>query len=337
MPLLAVTLGDPNGVGPELVWQCWRAMRGGPVRLWVFGDPDVIATLMPDAAVLTLTRDPLTARHCAPDALAVYPTEVACPKRRPGVADPATAPMTIAAIEQAVGLALSGVVDGVVTMPIAKSVLAAAGFGFPGHTEFIAHLCAGAARDGPTGPVMMLASRDLNVALATIHTPLRAVAEALSVDRLHTVAAVVDHALRTRFKIASPRLAFAGLNPHAGEDGLLGDEERRIINPAAAKARAGGIDITDAQPADTLFHAEARARYDAVIAMYHDQGLIPIKTIAFWEAVNVTLGLPIIRTSPDHGVGYDIAGKGVARADSALAAMHLAATMSRHTAADRHG
>jgi 4-hydroxythreonine-4-phosphate dehydrogenase len=187
--------------------------------------------------------------------------------------------------------------------------------------------------DAPRGPVMMLASAPLKVALATIHLPLRDAPAALSQARIMQTAQVVDHALRTDFGVAAPRLALCGLNPHAGEAGALGREEIEMIAPAAAALRALGIDCADPRPADSLFHAQARATYDAVIAMYHDQGLIPIKTLAFWDAVNVTLGLPIIRTSPDHGVGFDIAGQGVARPDSAIAAIRLAAAM----AARRHG
>ncbi len=181
---------------------------------------------------------------------------------------------------------------------------------------------------GARGPVMMLAAPGLRVALATIHAPLRSVAERLSAPALADVGRVVADALRRDFAIAQPRIALAGLNPHAGESGAIGREEIDIINPAAALLRAEGLDVRDAQPADTLFHAEARATYDAVIAMYHDQGLIPIKTLDFWGAANVTLGLPIVRASPDHGTGFDIAGRGVARIDSFCAALRIADAMA---------
>jgi 4-hydroxythreonine-4-phosphate dehydrogenase len=182
---------------------------------------------------------------------------------------------------------------------------------------------------------MMLAAKDLRVALATIHLPLAQVPEHLSTEHLVRTGRVVAEALQRDFGVAAPRIAMAGLNPHAGEGGGLGREEIEIINPAAAALRAEGVDISDARPADTLFHAEARATYDAVIAMYHDQGLAPVKSLDFWGAVNVTLGLPIVRASPDHGAAFDIAGKGIARPDSFLAALRLARDMAQRRAQAR--
>jgi len=221
----------------------------------------------------------------------------------------------------------------VVTAPIAKAPLYAAGFGFPGHTEFLAELTADVPFAGTRGPVMMLTAKDLRAALVTIHEPLSAVPALVTGERVRRVVRVVHEALRRDFGIAAPRLALAALNPHAGEGGAMGREEIEILAPAAADLRAGGIAVTDPLPADTMFHEEARRAYDAAICLYHDQALIPVKTLDFWGGVNVTLGLPVVRTSPDHGTGFDIAGKGVARADSLIAAIRLAGEMAAARAA----
>jgi 4-hydroxythreonine-4-phosphate dehydrogenase len=252
----------------------------------------------------------------------------------PGVADAASARAIIGWIEEAVALCLSGAASGLVTAPIAKAPLYAAGFGFPGHTEFLAELTRDAPVSGPRGPVMMLTARDLRVALATIHIPLSKVPSSLSHDSVVHTGLVLHHALKRDFGVARPRIALAGLNPHAGESGTIGREEVEFLNPAARTLREAGVDCTDARPSDSLFHEEARARFDGVIGLYHDQALIPVKTLDFWGGVNVSLGLPIVRTSPDHGVGYDIAGKGVARPDSLIAAVRLADQMARHRAKD---
>lgn len=207
------------------------------------------------------------------------------------------------------------------TNPIQKSVLTEAGFAFPGHTEFLAHL------SGVRRPVMMLAGGGLRVVPITIHVPLRAVPALLTADLVVETAVVVDMELRSRFGLERPRLALAGLNPHAGEDGTIGSEDRDVLAPAVARLRAMGLDVTGPHPADTLFHAVARARYDAALCPTHDQALIPLKTLAFDEGVNVTLGLPFVRTSPDHGTALDIAGRGVAKPDSLVAALRLAAEL----------
>jgi 4-hydroxythreonine-4-phosphate dehydrogenase len=335
---LALTLGDPAGVGPEIIVKAWAALRAGGPHFVVVGDHDALASASAaGAACVKRVSDPTAAAHVFADAVPV----IDVPLRNPVVAGrPSTdyAASVIRWIETAVGLALSGSVCGVVTGPIAKKPLYDAGFPFPGHTEFLADLVAGEAWNRPRGPVMMLtAGRDLDpplrVALATVHTPLADVPRALSIDRVVRVGRVVADSLRHEFSIASPRIALAGLNPHAGEDGAIGEEEREVINPAAAALRSLGVDVTDAKPADTLFHEGARRTYDAVVCMYHDQALIPLKTLDFWGGVNITLGLPIIRTSPDHGVGFDIAGRGVARADSLIGAVQAAAEMSRRRAA----
>jgi 4-hydroxythreonine-4-phosphate dehydrogenase len=218
-------------------------------------------------------------------------------------------------------------------LPIAKAVLHTAGFTFPGHTEFIAHLTKDLAVAGARGPVMMLAGPSLKVALATIHTPLARVPGELTRERIVQVGRVLGEALKRDFGVASPRMALCGLNPHAGERGHIGTEEIDIVDPAAAALRAEGWNVSDARSADALFSEEARKGYDAAIALYHDQGLIPIKTLHFWEAVNVTLGLPIVRTSPDHGAGFDIAARGVARDDSFRAALKLACQTAQRRSA----
>ncbi len=326
---LALSLGDPAGVGPEIVAKAWTALRDGGPPFVVVGDRDVVAAAMPVRAGGEVRRvsSPLEAKAVFADALPVLDLPLVSPVVS-GQASTAHAGAIIRWIETAVGLALSGAVSGVVTAPIAKAPLYAAGFGFPGHTEFLAELTAGAAYEGERGPVMMLAAAGLRTVLVTIHQPLRQAIAHLSSDAIVKVGRTTAEALRRDFGIAEPRLALAGLNPHAGEGGTIGREEVEIINPAAARLRALGIDCPDAKPADSLFHAEARATYDAAICLYHDQALIPVKTVDFWGGVNATLGLPIVRTSPDHGVGYDIAGRGYARPDSLIAAIRMAAEMA---------
>jgi 4-hydroxythreonine-4-phosphate dehydrogenase len=231
-------------------------------------------------------------------------------------------------IETAVGLALSGAASGVVTAPIAKAPLYEAGFKFPGHTEFLAELTAHVPYEGLRGPVMMLTAGNLRTVLATVHEQMAQAPSKLTIEGLVQLGLVTAQALRKDFGINHPKLAMAALNPHAGEGGALGREEITIIGPAARALRDLGVDCTDPRPADTLFHAEARATYDCALCMYHDQALIPVKMLDFWGGVNVTLGLPIVRTSPDHGAAFDIAGRGLARADSLIAAIRLAAEIA---------
>jgi len=341
---LAVSMGDPAGIGPEILLKAWSALRRGGPTFFLIGAPEALAPLQqerrfrapnptksgPDIiddaleadAPIAVIAAPSDAAACFSHALPVLPLRLTTPVQ-PGRPDPSHAQAIIEAIRLGVQLCLREEASGLVTLPIAKAALYGAGFGFPGHTEFIADLC------GASNPVMMLAGPSLRVALATIHTPLRLVPDQLSAARIETVARVTLEALQRDFGIAAPRLALAGLNPHAGEGGAIGREEIETINPAAAALRAQGWRVTDAQPADSLFHAEARAGYDAVVAMTHDQGLIPIKTLHFWDAVNLTLGLPIVRASPDHGTGFDIAGRGVARPDSLIAALRLADEIAR--------
>jgi 4-hydroxythreonine-4-phosphate dehydrogenase len=240
----------------------------------------------------------------------------------PGRLDPRNAPAVIGAIDHAVALARRGEIAGLVTNPIHKATLTQSGFGFPGHTEYLGHLAGGRAS------VMMLAISDLRVVPVTVHVALREVPHALSADRIVACGRVVAGALKQDFGIARPRIAVAALNPHAGEHGTMGDEETRIIAPAVRALRDEGIDARGPAPADTLFHAQARSGFDAALCMYHDQALIPLKTLDFARGVNVTLGLPFVRTSPDHGTALDIAAAGAADPSSLIAALALADAMA---------
>lgn len=321
---LALSMGEPAGVGPEVIAKAWSALRAeGPVFA-VIGDAALMrAQGQPVEAILSLADAAGVFGRAIPVLDTPLPASVT-----PGRPEAANAGAVADWIEQAVGLALSGEASGVVTAPIAKAPLYAAGFRFPGHTEFIAELTADVPFAGTRGPVMMLTARDLRACLVTIHAPLAEVPELVTVERVSRTARVVHEAMRRDFGIDAPRLALAGLNPHAGESGSIGLEEIEVLIPAAAALRAEGIDISDPRPADTLFHDAARATYDAVLCLYHDQALIPVKTLDFWGGVNTTLGLPVVRTSPDHGTGFDIAGRGVARADSLIAAVRLAGEMA---------
>jgi len=330
---LAVSMGDPAGIGLELAAEVWADRQGAP-EFFLVGDGDAFARACRRIGVTApklniATR--LDELSFSADALTVLDTPLAIEETL-GAPDPVNASAVITAIERGVEAARSGAASALVTLPIAKSVLHDASFAFPGHTEFIAHLTEADAWDQTRGPVMMLAGPSLRVALTSIHVPLAEAVRTLSRERIAHVARVTGEALKRDFGVASPRITLCGLNPHAGEHGHIGREEIEIINPAAAMLRAEGWDVSDARSADVLFHEEARAGYDAVIALYHDQGLIPIKTLHFWDGVNITLGLPIVRTSPDHGTGFDIAGKGVARADSFRAALVQAAAMAARRA-----
>jgi 4-hydroxythreonine-4-phosphate dehydrogenase len=325
---LALTLGDPAGVGPEIIVKAWQALRGGDSPFVVIGDFQSLAAASPaGASVLTRVGSAKEAMTTFAGALPVLDMPLSSPVVA-GKASSAHAGMIVRWIETAAGLALSGAVSGLVTAPIAKAPLYEAGFKFPGHTEFLAELTAQAPLQGARGPVMMLAAGNLRTALVTIHDPYAQVPALLTIERIVRTGEVTAQALRRDFGIASPRLAVAGLNPHAGESGAIGREEVEVIGPAVQALRALGIDVVGPRPADTLFHPEARLLYDAAICMYHDQALIPVKMLDFWGGVNLTLGLPIVRTSPDHGVGYDVAGRGIARADSLIAAIRLAAEIA---------
>lgn len=323
---LALSAGDPAGVGGEIIAKAWRALREDGPPFVVIGDAHLLASAGGGVKVRAVTR-PREGVAVFAEALPVIDIPLLSPIVA-GQPSPAYAPQVIRWIETGVGLALSGEVAGLVTAPIAKAPLYDAGFKFPGHTEFLAELTAAERFEGPRGPVMMLAAGDLRTTLATIHTPIAKVPGALTIEGIVNTGLVTADALRRDFGIASPRLAIAGLNPHAGEGGAIGREELEIIAPAVERLRAAGVDAQGPSPADTLFHAEARARYDGVLCMYHDQALIPVKMLDFWGGVNVTLGLPIVRTSPDHGTGFDIAGRGIARPDSLIAAIKLAAEIA---------
>jgi 4-hydroxythreonine-4-phosphate dehydrogenase len=325
---LALTAGEPAGIGPDIAIQAW--LRRKELKLPVFyvlGDRDLLSRRAKTLG-LTVELADVRAEDAAlafADALPIVSTGHGA-TARPGQPDETSALAAISSIRQAVADVVGGLASAVVTNPIAKSVLYRAGFRHPGHTEFLAEL---AATVGHTPqPVMMLWSPALAVVPATIHLPLREAIAQLSSELIVTTARIVVGDLKTRLSIANPRLAVSGLNPHAGEDGSLGLEDSTIVAPAVQTLRAEGIDVRGPLPADTMFHEAARKTYDCAICMYHDQALIPIKTLAFDEAVNVTLGLPFIRTSPDHGTAFDIAGTGKADPSSLIAALRLAARMA---------
>ncbi|MEZ5319959.1 MAG: 4-hydroxythreonine-4-phosphate dehydrogenase PdxA [Vicinamibacterales bacterium] len=287
-PIVAVTAGDPSGIGPEIA--------------------------------VKATRHPRVVEVCRP---VIYgPSEPADVEAFPaGVVDPRSGRAAYDAIARATADALAGRVHAIATAPVNKAAFAAAGIGWRGHTDLLAHLC------GTPDVAMLFWSDRLRVVLATVHVPLSAVPTALTRDRLRRVITLTAESLPA-FGLASPRIAVAGLNPHAGEDGLMGDEEARVMVPAIADARAAGADVSGPYPADTLFVRAARHEFDVVVAAYHDQGLVPVKLLAFGRAVNVTIGLPIIRTSVDHGTAFDIARQGVADEGSLVEAMLLAADLA---------
>ncbi len=325
---LALTLGEPAGIGPDIAIAAW--LRRNELKLPAFylaGDSDFLGKR---AKILGLDVQLKDIR--AEDAVATFPEALPVvatgniATARPGQPDHSSANAAIGSIRHAVGDVIAGRAAAVVTNPIAKSVLYRAGFRHPGHTEFLAEL---AARDGRTPqPVMLLWSPALAVVPVTIHLSLRDAIAQLSSQLIVSTARIVVADLGARFGIAQPRLAISGLNPHAGEDGSLGSEEQSIVAPAIETLRGEGFDVKGPLPADTMFHEAARKTYDCAICMVHDQALIPVKTLAFDEAVNVTLGLPFIRTSPDHGTAFDIAGSGRANPSSLIAALRLAARMA---------
>jgi len=323
VPPLALTMGDPAGIGPELTLAAWERLRGGH-PFAVIADPDHLAALaaslgreVPVRAVETLAE----AASIFPTALPVLPEPLPTPAV-PGRPDPAHAEAIVSSVRRAVALARAGAAAAVVTNPLAKTTLLEAGIGHAGHTLWLKELAGGGT------PVMMLAGPMLRAVPVTVHIPLAEVPRALSRAAIVTAGRVAAASLASDFGLTAPRLAVAALNPHAGESGTVGREEIEVIVPAIEELRAEGIDATGPHPADSLFHAAARATYDAVLCMYHDQALIPVKALDFAHAVNVTLGLPIVRTSPDHGTAYGLAGRGVADATSLIAALTLAALIA---------
>jgi len=314
---IAVSCGEPSGIGPELIEQAWSAVRGTLPLVWL-GSPAHLPGTVPHA-VLNSAQD---AQAICAEALPVLPISIPGP-RVPGEPQAAQAAGVIASIEEGVRLVQIGDCSALCTLPIHKAALAeGAGFAHPGHTEFLAHLA------NVPEVVMMLASDRLRVVPVTIHIALADVPSALTRDLLVRRLKITHNALRDLFGIPAPRLAVAGLNPHAGENGRMGHEDASLIAPVLEELRAEGMDLRGPLPADTMFHARAREGYDAAICMYHDQALIPIKTLDFDEGVNVTLGLPFVRTSPDHGTAFDIAGKGRAQVSSTLAALRMAAKLA---------
>ena len=319
---LVLSLGEPAGIGPDIALAAW--LRRGADQIPPFivvGDP---SCLKRRAAMLGLdvplaTAIPGDAASKFEDALPVLPTGPEA-TAAPGRPDGSSAAAARIAIETAAGLVQSGEAAALVTNPIAKSVLYEAGFRFPGHTEFLAHL----AGEPPLRPVMLLWSEELAVVPATIHVPLAEVPRLLTRELLIETGRIVARDYDRRFGLARPRLVVCGLNPHAGEDGTIGREDEEVVRPAVEALRAEGIDVRGPLPADTLFHGAARKTYDVAIGAYHDQVLAPIKALAFDRAVNVTLGLPFVRTSPDHGTAFDIAGTGRADPSSLIAALKLA-------------
>jgi 4-hydroxythreonine-4-phosphate dehydrogenase len=326
---LALTLGEPAGIGPDLLLALWR--RRAELDLppfYVIGDRAFLAqrAKLLGIPVPLVEAEPREATTQFAAALPIVASGVAA-TASPGHPDASSAPAAIASIRLAVRHVLAGKAAAIVTSPIAKNVLYRSGFSEPGHTEYLARLAAEATGE-TVRPVMMLWSPELAVVPVTIHLPLAQVPVVLEVGLIVETGRIAAHDLKTRFRIAEPRLAVAGLNPHAGEDGAMGEEDAAIVRPAVERLQALGIAARGPLPADTLFHPGARATYDAALCMYHDQALIPIKTLAFDHAVNVTLGLPFIRTSPDHGTAFDIAGTGRADPSSLLAAIRLAARLA---------
>jgi 4-hydroxythreonine-4-phosphate dehydrogenase len=322
---LVLTLGEPAGIGPDLTLAIWRRRAElDMVPFYIVADPDFLRRraqkLGLDVPIVTVT--PESAAASFRTALPVVPLDVAV-SAEPGHPDRSSAPAAVASIRRATADVMSGAASAVVTNPIAKNVLYNWGFAEPGHTEFLAKLVQEA-----TGkvlrPVMMLWSPELAVVPVTIHLPLKEIFKQLSADLIVETGRIVARDLSRRFGLRHPRLVVTGLNPHAGEAGNLGEEDDTIVAPAVARLAADGIDVRGPLPADSLFHERARATYDAALCMYHDQALIPIKTLAFDHAVNVTLGLPFVRTSPDHGTAFDIAGTGGGDPASLIAALRLA-------------
>jgi 4-hydroxythreonine-4-phosphate dehydrogenase len=326
MTPLAVTMGDPAGIGGELTLKSWMALRQSGAVFVALDDPARLRRLARDMGLdipVQAVDVPAAAAAIFRDALPVLPVPLAAPSI-PGSPDPRNSQAVVGSIELATKLALEGSVGAVVTNPINKAALYRSGFAYPGHTEFLAALTG-----VPGQEIMMLASPMLRVVPVTVHVSLRDAIATLTPAAIAAAARTTATALRLDFGVSEPRLAIAGLNPHAGEQGALGTEETSLVQPAIDTLRAEGIDVSGPWPPDTMFTAAARRKYDVAICMYHDQALIPLKTLDMDHGVNVTLGLPIIRTSPDHGTAFDIAGKGLADPTSLIAAIELAATLSQ--------
>jgi 4-hydroxythreonine-4-phosphate dehydrogenase len=325
---LAISMGEPAGIGPDLILALYAARQEhGLPPFCVFGDASLLQSRARRLGmeIAVENAEPAAAAEVFERALPLVQAGDAT-QDRPGELNPLSGRTVIASIEQAVAAVLAGGCRGLVTAPINKAALYETGFEHPGHTEFLAALCA---KDGVAPrPVMMLAHGELRAVPLTIHVPLKDVPRLITREAIVETVRIVDRDLRERFAISRPKIAVAGLNPHAGERGSIGREDEEIIAPAL-KMLADEIDVVGPLPADTLFYPPHWRQYDAIVAMYHDQALIPVKTVAFEDAVNVTLGLPIVRTSPDHGTALDLAGTGKASPKSFLAAIRLADAMTR--------
>ena len=336
LPPIAVTLGDPKGIGPDITLASWCAREAHGLHPFaVYGDPDVLrdraralGLKVPVAVIADL-------REASERFAGALPVAALCPLRRSSAPGETEDEVIVASIEAAADAALGGSALALVTNPIAKKSLRSVALEYPGHTAFLGRLAARYTGESAIRPVMMLAAAELRVVPATVHIALAEVPRRLTRALIVETGRITARALKEDFGIAGPRLAVAGLNPHAGEEGLIGAEEADIIAPAIGILAAEGLAVTGPHSADSLFHAEARRGYDAAIAMYHDQALIPLKTLAFDRGVNVTLGLPFVRTSPDHGTAFALAGTGRARADSFIAALKLAAELGARRAAAR--
>lgn len=327
---IALTMGEPGGIGGEVTVKAWKALKNSGIAFYVIADPDRLAHL--GAPVSSISK--------AAEAAAIFENtlpviHIGAPVISiPGKADPRYADLVLKSIENAVSHTLSGDASAVVTAPIQKSSLIESGFRFPGHTEFLADLTKTVpmpllnGKERRRGSVMMIAGPELKTVPTTIHLPLKDAIKTLTPELITETVMITAEALIADFAIPAPRIALSGLNPHAGEEGALGTEEEEILRPAIAHLVKLGCDVKGPLPADAMFHKAAREKYDVAVCMYHDQALIPAKTLAFEEGVNTTLGLPIIRTSPDHGTALDIAGKDLAQPDSLIAAIKLAHEMA---------
>ena len=330
---LVLSQGDPAGVGPAATLLAWKALRGEPEHAFyvragaTYLEREIEALGLPDLNIEKISS-PEMAADVFPNALPVLEGKATHIPVEAGKPEPKSAAAIIGSIEDGVSDVVGGAASAIVTNPIAKSLLYAAGFKHPGHTEFLAHLAGEHFQTATPRPVMLLVGGGLIVALTTIHQPLMTVASTLTASLIEEIGQIVCESLKVDFGRQAPRLGVCGLNPHAGEDGTLGTEEITTIIPAIKSLQASGYNAIGPRPGDTIFHEALSGEYDAVLAMYHDQGLIPVKTLDIWGGVNVTLGLPFIRTSPDHGTGYDAAAKRQVKPDSLIAAIRLARTMA---------
>ncbi len=322
-------MGDPAGIAPDITLQAWceREALGLPAFI-VLGDPDLLSRRARDVGVevpIEKVRDAEAASECFKDALPVYPLHLPV-SVEPGRPEATSASTIIEAIDIGVAWTRSRKASALVTNPINKKLLSEAGFSHPGHTEYLAELCK---ENGITPkPVMLLTGGGLRVVPVTVHIPLKDISAALTEENIIETVEITARDLRDSFQVPSPRIGILGLNPHAGEDGTIGLEEIEVISPAIKKLKSCGLDVSGPLPADAVFQERLRESYDVLIAMYHDQALIPVKTLAFDSTVNVTLGLPIIRTSPDHGTAYELAGTGKANPGSLVESLRLAQSLS---------